>query len=80
MNPQLKVRLISTVYSFLSLVIMAVAGVFVSPDFSVLVKANFGNSALVGFFLLLMPELAKAIRNYAILNKLGSAKEKPFLI
>ena len=75
-----RVRLISFGYGLLSLILMALAGVLVSPDFSALVKTHFGNSAVIGFLLLLVPELAKHLRNLATLKKLGAEGKQPLLI
>ena len=75
-----KVRLISFGWGVVSLILIAIAGVLVSSDFSLLVKTHFGDSVLTGFFLLFIPELAKHFRNLAELKKLGAKDEKVLLI
>ena len=74
-----RVRIQSFLWSFGSLVLIAIAGVLVSSDFATLVKTNFGDTAITGFFLLFVPEVAKHIKNLAALKKLGS-HEKVILI
>ena len=75
-----RVRLISFGYGLLSLIILALVGVFASPDFSLLVKTHFGDSVFTGFLLLLVPELIKHLRNLAELKKLGADGKRPILI
>ena len=76
----LKVRAVSFGWGLFSLIIIAISGVLLSPDFSALVKANFGDSAFVGFALLLVPEVVKHLRNLAEVKKLGGGDKKIFLI
>ena len=79
MSDLYKIRALSFMYGLGSLIILAIGGVIISPDFATLVKTNFGDSALVGFLLLLAPEVARHLRNLAALKKLGS-HEKVILI
>ena len=71
MNNLLKIRLVSFGYGLLSLIVVALAGVLASPEFSELIKTNFGSSAFSGFALLLIPELFKHARNLIEARKLG---------
>jgi len=80
MSDLYRVRIKSFSWSFLSLILMALAGVLVSQDFSALVKTNFGDTAFIGFLLLLIPELTKHFVNLAALKKLGAKGERPLLI
>ena len=80
MNDLIKVRAVSFFYGFVSLVGLAITGVLLSPEFSALVKDNFGNSALTGFLLLVIPEMVKHVRNKIEIKKLGSEDKKIFLI
>ena len=75
-----RVRIQSFLWSFGSLTLIAVAGVLVSSDFATLVKTNFGDTAITGFFLLFVPEIAKHIKNLAALKKLGATGEKVILL
>ena len=79
MKDLIKIRFLSFGYGALSLILMAVAGVLLSPEFSTLITDNFGGSFITGLLLLFIPELAKHIRNLAKTKKLGS-KEKVLLI
>ena len=69
-----RVRIQSFLWSFGSLILIAVAGVLVSSDFATLVKTNFGDTAVTGFLLLFVPEIAKHMKNVAALRKLGTHK------
>mgnify|MGYP001596300803 CR=1 FL=1 len=78
-NDLVRIRLVSFAYGLASLVGLAILGVLVSPDFAALVKAHFGNGFFATLILLLVPEVAKHIRNLIETKKLGSTK-RPFLI
>ena len=75
MNDLVKIRLVSFGYGLLSLIAIALVGVLASPEFSELIKTNFGNSAFTGFLLLLVPEIVRHLRNLAVMKKLGGVKE-----
>ena len=80
MSDLYRVRVQSFLWSLGSLVLIAVAGVLVSPDFASLVKTNFGDTAVTGFFLLFLPEVAKHFKNLAALKKLGADYSKKVIL
>lgn len=71
MNTPLKVRLISFGYSLLSLVGVAIVGVFTSQDFAVLVTQHFGQGIISTLILLAVTEAVKHIRNLSVLKQAG---------
>ena len=75
------VRLKSFGYGLASLILIALIGVFASPDFAKLISINLGNyPVLAGFLLLLVQELVKHGRNILVTKKLGAEGKQPLLI
>lgn len=72
----IKVRLVSFGWSFVSLVVLALAGVLMSSEFRNLLTANFGEGLFTSFLLLVIPELVKHLRNLAEIKKLGGLEDK----
>lgn len=79
-NQLLKLRLVSFGWGLASLVGLAIVSVLLSPDFAALLKANFGDGVFTMFTLLLVPEVAKHIRNLIEAKKLGATGKEPFFI
>lgn len=67
----LKARLISFGYSLAALAITTLATMLLSSDFAQLVIANFGDGVLGSLVLLGVTELAKHLRNLAVIKSAG---------
>ena len=85
MNPQLKIRLTSSLYSLYTIIGIGIAGFLISPDFIKWTGDTFKEYPfIVSFFAYMMPQITSAIRNYFTTKKLGAIndelKDETFLI
>lgn len=80
MNDLLQIRWKSFLYESLSLVLTAVVGVLVSPEFQALVTAHFGESVVGGVILLVVTGVVKHLRNKKVLKNIGSIDNPKVLI
>lgn len=82
MNPQLKIRITSSLYSLGVLLLVTLAGFLLSADFTKWVADTFKEYPLaISLITFLLPEVAKAIRNYAVTRKqLGAQRDEPIIL
>ena len=82
-SKQLKVRVISSLWSLGTLIGIGLAGFLISSDFTKWVADTFKEYPLaISLITFLLPEVAKAIRNYFLVRKqqLGSQKAEETLL
>lgn len=70
MNTELiKVRVLSFFYSVASLILTALAGLLLSPEFATVVQEHWGSGVVGMVILMAVTELAKHIRNVRVVGK-----------
>ena len=71
----ISVRIKSFVVSLCAYAVIGITAFLASPDFASLVTEHFGNTAITSLVLLVVPEVAKHLRNLVAIKKLGAIGE-----
>jgi len=80
MNPLIQARIKAFSVQLGSFVLVAVVGVFLSPDFKALVMEHFGNSATTSLAILIITGIASHVVNLKALKKLGARAEEGVIL
>ena len=80
MNSLIQARIKAFSVQLGSFILVAVVGVFLSPDFKTIITEHFGNTAATSLAILLITGIASHIANKLALKKLGASDNEVILI